>query len=113
MSTVETGQRGEDAAVAFLKKRGYRIIVRNYRTRYGELDIIARHRKTLVFVEVKTRHGDEFGRPEEAVTPRKLATLERCAQVYLLESRSSADYRFEVVSVMLSPALSIELIPIE
>jgi putative endonuclease len=113
MSTVETGRKGEEAAVAFLKKHGYRIVTRNYRTKCGELDIVARHRRTLVFIEVKARGSDEFGRPEEAVARRKLARLEKSAQIYLMQNRFEGDYRFEILSVHLGTPPSFDLIPIE
>jgi putative endonuclease len=65
------GSKGEDLAVRFLEKKGYRILSRNFRTPVGEIDVIAEDRNTLVFIEVKTRTDDSFGHPFEAVTFRK------------------------------------------
>lgn len=66
------GKIGEDIACRYLDKEGYRIIGRNFRNRFGEIDIIALKDNMLILVEVKTRCGRKFGSPEEAVTPRKL-----------------------------------------
>jgi putative endonuclease len=63
------GQEGEDRAARHLAKQGYKILERNYRTPSGEIDLIALHQGTVVFVEVKTRTSDAYGAPELAVTP--------------------------------------------
>ena len=63
-----SGTWGEELALRYLRRRGYTLVERNYRTRYGELDLIVRHHNTLVFVEVKTRRGVGLGNPLEAVT---------------------------------------------
>ena len=72
----QLGDHGEDLAAAALKKQGYKILERNYVTPLGEIDLIARQGKTVVFVEVKTRKSDRFGSPQEAVTPDQAAA--RC-----------------------------------
>ena len=71
------GSKGEDLAIQFLKKKGYRIIDRNYKTSVGEIDIIARDGNTIVFVEVKTRTDDSFGYPFEAVNKKKRQKLQK------------------------------------
>ncbi len=85
----ELGEAGERRAAAYLEGRGFGICCRNYRCRYGEIDIIAREPESgiLCFVEVKTRSGLNKGRPCEAVTPAKLRCLRRTAQHYLSEYR--------------------------
>ena len=93
------GSRGEDLAVKFLKKKGYRILDRNFRTPLGEIDVIAEDRNTLVFVEVKTRTDDSFGRPFEAVTFRKKEKLRKAALSYLKSSRKEMASRFDVLSI--------------
>jgi putative endonuclease len=79
------GKLGEDYACTYLQSHGYHILLRNYRVRYGEIDIIAQKHETLIFVEVKTRSTVLFGFPEEAVTQKKLHELIRTAQWYLIE----------------------------
>lgn len=76
------GQRGETLAAGFLQKQGYRILERNFRVKGGEIDIIAQEKNTLVFVEVKARQDDSFGRPEEAINPQKIATIMRVGEYY-------------------------------
>ena len=76
------GKLGESLAAKYLQKCGYSIIERNFRIRYGEIDLIARDGDTLVFVEVKTRKNTQFGLPEEAITPRKLHELIQTAAFY-------------------------------
>ena len=78
------GKRGEDIAASYLQRQGYRIVFRNFKARYGELDIVALDQNTLVFVEVKTRVGTQYGTPEEALTPRKIRELVKTAQFFTL-----------------------------
>jgi putative endonuclease len=85
MTRIQLGAMGEALAVDHLTKMGLRIVTRNWRCRYGELDVIAvdESTRTLVFVEVKTRTGDGFGGLEHAVTPRKVARLRRLVGLWL------------------------------
>jgi putative endonuclease len=96
------GKRGEELACAELEKRGYHIVDRRFRTRCGELDIVARDGVVLVFVEVKARSGSNFGTPLESVTWQKQQRLSRMAASYLWVKRLSHDiaYRFDVVSIL-------------
>jgi putative endonuclease len=103
LARQSTGRLGEDLACAELARRGYAILARRYRTRYGEIDIIARSAGVLVFVEVKARQGGRFGTPADAVTAQKQQRLTAMAQDYLarhglLEARC----RFDVVAVDLA-----------
>jgi len=82
MKRRDTGIRGEELAQDFLKKRGYRILETNYRCPEGEIDIVARHKDTLVFVEVRTKSSRGFGLPEESVTPTKKERLRAAAARY-------------------------------
>ncbi len=94
------GEAGEALAARLLSKRGYRIIATNYRNPLGEIDLIARDRGTLVFVEVKARRSLHFGNPKEAVTPRKQRTLSRVALYYLKATgQSQSKARFDVVAI--------------
>jgi putative endonuclease len=99
----QLGDAGEDLAAAALEKQGYKILERNYQTPLGEIDLIARHGKVLVFVEVKTRRSQQFGAPQEAVSPAKQARLKRLADYYLKEKRlEEGKVRFDVVAVTLA-----------
>lgn len=100
----QLGDAGEDLAAAALRKQGYKILERNYTTPMGEIDVIARHDKSLVFIEVKTRRSDRFGPPQEAVSPAKQARLRRLAEYYVKQKRLvNAAMRFDVVAVTIKP----------
>jgi len=75
MQKKELGNKGEELAIRFLKKNGYRIIGRNYACKMGEMDIIAKEKDILVFIEVKTRTSATFGPPQLAVNPRKQSQM--------------------------------------
>ena len=101
----ELGKMGEDLAAAELELRGYAITARRYRTRCGEIDIVAECEGVLVFVEVKARVDAEFGTAAEAVTPRKQRRLTRMAMDYLTRERIvDTPCRFDVVTIMLDRA---------
>ena len=94
------GTKGEDLAVSFLEKKGYKIIERNYRMRGGEIDIIALDNDTLAFIEVKARSTEEFGSPLEAITYRKLKTLTKTAQFYKIKHPKLPDMlRIDAVAI--------------
>ncbi|MEE9583541.1 MAG: YraN family protein [Dehalococcoidales bacterium] len=78
----DTGRLGEGLAREFLKKRGFRIVESNYRCPEGEIDIIARHKDVLIFIEVRTKTGPEFGSPEESITGAKKKRLIATAYHY-------------------------------
>ena len=97
---IALGRSGEDEAAKALKKSGYRIIERNYRCRYGEVDIVAVHDGVVVFVEVKTRGSDRFGTPKEGVDYRKQVRITRSSSMYLAEKGlAESEVRFDVVSI--------------
>ena len=94
---------GEDHAAAYLKKQGYKIIDRNYRKNYGEIDIIARKGRVTCFVEVKTRKPSPLGEGEQAITPAKKKRIVAAAQRFISEVRSDCeDCRFDVAVVTVS-----------
>ncbi len=100
---LRRGARGEKLASRFLRKKGYKILYRNFRDRRGgEIDIVCRDGDTLVFVEVKTRRGEEFGRPIEAVDRQKQLRVSKggLAWLRLLDNPDIA-FRFDVVEVLL------------
>lgn len=84
MSTLDLGKVGEDLACQLLQKHGYRILTRNFRSKFGEIDIVAQEKDTLVFVEVKTRWSKAFGPPEEAITPWKIKAIIKTGQYFKL-----------------------------
>lgn len=95
------GKSGEEAAVSLLKNKGYKILARNYRTKLGEIDIIAKDKDTVCFVEVKTRTCDKFGLPAEAVFISKQKQIARAALIFLKENNLlEHNARFDVVSIM-------------
>ena len=83
-----TGKSGEDAAVDFLKRQKYIILAKNYRTKIGELDIVAKEGGQIVFVEVKTRSNNNFGSPSEAITKKKLHSLIQAAEWVVSQGKS-------------------------
>ncbi|MEU5840296.1 YraN family protein [Rhodococcus sp. NPDC047139] len=97
------GARGEDLAAEFLESAGMVVLERNWRSRYGELDLIAQDGAAVVFVEVKTRTGTGYGTPAEAVTPVKTERIRRLAGMWLSEqSRRWSHIRVDVVTVLLT-----------
>ncbi len=104
LSRIKTGQAGEEIAIRHLQKLGYRILERNYRCSLGEIDIVARDRDTLVFVEVKSRKTEAFGDPELAVGKAKQKKLSLISLYYLEQKHyAEANARFDVVAVKMLP----------
>ena len=96
------GKAGEEAAVQYLLQRGYHILQRNYRCRFGEIDLIAQDGSTLAFIEVKTRRSQKFGPAAAAVTLQKQRHLVKASQVYLIRERKAYELcRFDVVTIEL------------
>jgi putative endonuclease len=99
-ANIRRGKEGEELALKFLKKNGYRIVERNYRCRYGEIDIIARDGAVLVFVEVKARASGAFGLPAESVDARKQRHIINASTEYLAKNGlTDTPARFDVVSI--------------
>ena len=106
------GKESESLAARHLKKNGYKILERNYRNTLGEIDIIAKDKDTLVFVEVKAKKTDLFGSPKEAVTHKKQIKISKVALLYLnATSQSNAKARFDVVAILSTKdSTSIEIV---
>lgn len=101
MNHIDVGNRGEEAAVRFLRQMGYTVVARKYRAKPGEIDIIAHHKGIIVFVEVKTRRNITFGFPAEAVTYSKRRKLIKTALCYLKQTKQEeAACRFDVLEVL-------------
>jgi putative endonuclease len=97
------GKSGENLAAQFLKQSGYKILARNFKTKIGEIDIIAYDKDTISFVEVKTRHSDRFGLPQESISPFKQRQISKAALAYLKDNNLlNKKARFDVVSIILS-----------
>lgn len=99
-SKKQTGDAGEEYCAKYLKKNGYKILDRNYRKPYGEIDIIALKKNLLCFVEVKTRHYNSMTQPYEAVDFRKQQRIIKAAQAYLAENDVRTYCRFDVCEVI-------------
>ena len=99
-----TGELGEKAAAEHLIKQGYVILQTNYRCSSGEIDIVAREEDSLAFVEVRTKRSQNFGTPEESITPTKQAKLVELADIYLQEhGNPDQPWRIDVVAVEIGP----------
>ena len=105
----QKGQMGEDIAVKYLEDKGYKIIERNkHFSRACEIDIIALHKNTLVFIEVKTRKNNFLGTPFEAITQTKYKNIKTGLYTYLNENPQYKKYRIDGISITLEPELLIE-----
>ncbi|MCL5674951.1 MAG: YraN family protein [Candidatus Omnitrophica bacterium] len=114
MNKRNFGNLGENLAVSFLKEKGYIILERNYRTRFAEIDIIAKDKNEIVFIEVKTRTSNLFGEPQEAVNRLKINKIEKASVVYLEKSKIKIPVRYEVLSIIKNAGSWLfEIIPIE
>jgi len=104
------GRVGESMAALYLERKGYRIEKRNFTTRFGEIDIVCWDGKILVFVEVKTKIGHDFGEPEEMVNKDKLGRVKRMGELYLLEKQIDCPCRVDMIAIVLGQNKSIERI---
>ena len=103
-SAASFGKEGEEAAAAFLKKKGYRILEMNFRTKTGEIDIVAEHKRTVAFIEVKTRSKLNYGQPETAVNEAKQRKLFRVAELFLAKHKiTERPCRFDIVAISGDP----------
>lgn len=100
MNNRKSGVEGEQAVYEYLKREGYQILERNFTTRIGELDIIAKEKDTYVFIEIKNRNQVRFGQPIESVTPDKIYKIVKSSELYMLyRGIYPASCRFDVVTV--------------
>jgi len=97
-----SGKAGEVIAAKYLKANGYKILERNYRKKYGEIDIIAQKGENIAFVEVKPRKSDLYGTPSEFVTAKKQAKIKKVAYTYIQENDLDADFTFDIIEVYLN-----------
>jgi len=110
LDRIGLGKAGEDLACLELQRQGYAILARRYRTRYGEIDIVARDGPTIVFVEVKARTSDRYGEPADSVTLHKQARISAMAEDFIARrGLSGAPCRFDVVTVRFGPAAALQV----
>lgn len=109
MSNISIGKNGEELAVKFLEKNGFKILETNKRfSRFCEIDIIAQEKDTLVFVEVKTRSSNFCGEPLEAITKTKYQHIKQGLFMYLRENSQYKKYRIDAISIILKPKITIK-----
>ena len=100
MSRALTGKRAEDEACKYLLNCGCEIVERNHRTRWAEIDIIAKKKNLFLFVEVRSRTGETYGLPEESLNHKKINRLTRAALIYLSRNKNVYQYRIDAVCVV-------------
>ncbi len=110
MNRKELGKLGEELAERHLRQKGYRTLERNFRTRYGEIDLVMKDGEYLVFVEVKSRRSLVCGEPHEAIDGRKKDQLLKMAEEYLERNPFGGDLRFDGVSVYFSPGAAEQIL---
>ena len=97
------GDKGEMLAEKFLEKNKYKILEKNFKTKFGEIDLIAKYKENIIFVEVKTRTSTDYGLPCEAVNYKKQSVIGKVAALYLANNKmSSQNCRFDVIEVLVS-----------
>ena len=103
----QTGKFGEDLARQYLIKKGYKILTSNFRSRLGEIDIIATKKNTLVFIEVKLKIGEETGQPEEMINHKKVNQIQKMAEIFLQTNPSIGQkfpfWRVDAICIVLDP----------
>ncbi len=110
LKTLDLARFGEEEACRFLQKKGYKILQRNFRSAKGEIDIIARSGKMIVFAEVKARSSADFAQPWEAVGFRKRKHLRDTAKLYILQNGiHNFEFRFDVLSILVSDGAKAEI----
>ena len=101
MPNTGSGKIGEHFTAEYLKEKGYEILEMNFKSRFGEIDIVAQNDRYLIFVEVKTRRADGLTHPFEAITPGKRAKIIKTSQYYLLQHPTQLQPRFDAAAVFM------------
>lgn len=105
---LSTGKLGEEIAREFLKKKGFEILAQNYKTKYSEIDLVTKQGKELVFVEVRTKIGENFGSPEDSLDKKKLNKLQFNAKSYIWKNHCSGNFRVDAICLVLNNNLKVE-----
>ncbi len=100
---IQVGKIGEDIAVEYLENKGYKVIQRNYKTKYAEIDIIAEKDNILIFVEVRTKTDEQFGTPEDTLTKAKLARVRKNAIAYSAKIHWKDRCQIDAICIILNP----------
>jgi putative endonuclease len=108
-SHLDFGKKGEQMSRQFLESKGYAILKENWRFKHKEVDLICKDENILVFVEVKTRSGDYFQKPYEAVETKKQKLLIEAAEAFILEFSDFTEIRFDIVSIVQKPNATAEI----
>jgi len=95
------GKEGEEIAKKYLENKGYKILECNYRTKRAEIDIITKYKNTLVFMEVRTKHHERYGTPEETIDYKKRMRLKRNAAAYIHRRKYNGSYRIDAVCLLI------------
>ncbi len=101
MNHIQLGEKGEQIATDYLRSKGYTILQQNYRASYAEVDIIAKDKDQIIFVEVKTRTYDYFGSPEEFVTRQKQKNISFAASIFCDDIQHLGEIRFDIMAIIL------------
>ncbi|WP_431133356.1 YraN family protein [Psychroserpens mesophilus] len=96
----DLGKKGEDLAVAFLLKNGYKIFERNYTFQKAEVDIIAQKKDVLAIVEVKTRSTNVFGNPQDFLKPKQIQRIVKAVDNYITSNRLDVEVRFDIIAIV-------------
>ena len=96
-----TGRMGQEIAREYLEKKGYKTIEQNYKTKYAEIDLVSRDKNELVFIEVRTKRGEDFGTPEETINNKKMRKLWGNAKAYTVFKKWQGPYRVDAICVVL------------
>jgi len=102
VNNLKTGHLGETIAKRYLQRKGFKIIEENYRTKFAEIDLIAQLRNTLVFIEVRTKIGKQFGMPEESLNKKKINKVVKDAQMYIKYKNYTGKYRIDAICIVLN-----------
>lgn len=110
---IDTGKQGELIALKYLKKNGYSILDTNYRTRYGEVDIIGKRKDCLVFFEVRTKRNLSFGYPEESISTKKASHLRAAAYYYIRSHQKLPEsWRIDLIAIELDDKMKAKRIEV-
>jgi putative endonuclease len=101
MWNQQIGKKGETLATHYLEQQGVKILDQNYRTEYGEIDLVGLDQGDIVFFEVKTRTNTNYGVPELAITPRKLERMIQCAECYMQEKSLDFNMRMDIIAILM------------